>query len=80
MITTTSRVSGQLAGAYLTCLRAVLDRKTRLSVAEANYYVTQCLWSPQKSQEWGTDYDFEHAALKYQLYGNPYVQVCRPKS
>lgn len=80
VIATTSRISGPLAAAYLRCMRHVVEQKERLSVGDAHYYTTQCLWNDDQSNPWNLQYRFAHSALKYQVFGNPEALLCYPKS
>jgi hypothetical protein len=78
IVTTTSKVSGPLAAAYLTCMRRVLEKKQSVSVADLHYYVTQCMWSDSPENPWNTSFRFAHGALKYQVFGNPDTLLCYP--
>jgi hypothetical protein len=77
-IATTSAVSGELAADYLDCLDAVLDDPRRLTVGQAHALATQCLWSSSSSARWHRHYDYQGAALKYLLIGDPNQPLCSP--
>jgi hypothetical protein len=78
VVTTTSKVSGPLAAAYLSCMRRVLEKKGNLPVGEMHYYATQCMWSDDDANPWRSEYRFAHSALKYQVFGNPQSLLCYP--
>lgn len=77
-IATTSAVSGELAADYLDCLDAVLNDPRRLTVGQAHALATQCLWSRDGSKRWHRHYDYQGAALKYLLIGDPNQPLCSP--
>lgn len=77
-IATTSPISGGLAADYLDCLDAVLDGPHQLTVGQAHALATQCLWSSSSSERWHRHYDYQGAALKYLLIGDPNQPLCPP--
>lgn len=78
VITTTSKISGGLAATYMSCMRTVLNTHKNITVGDAHFYVTQCLWSEERGEPWNKKYRFHHSALKYQVYGNPQLRLCLP--
>ena len=77
-IATTSRISGELAAAYVDCLHAVLADPRALTIGQAHALATQCLSSEKDSKRWQRQYEFQGAALKYILIGNPHQRICSP--
>jgi hypothetical protein len=74
-VATTSKVSGHLAAAYITCLDKVLTKHLELPMGVAHLYTTRCLWAHENGREY-----FSAAALKYQLIGNPFQKICAPRT
>lgn len=79
-IATVTPVRGQLAGAYMRCQAAVLEKKAELTVGELQLRTTQCLFSKERGEPWGGNgFYFQNYALNYLLVGNPYQKICVPK-
>lgn len=79
-IATVTPVRGELAGAYMRCQAAVLEKKAELTVGELQLRTTQCLFSKERGEQWGGNGSyFQNYALNYFLVGNPYQKICVPK-
>jgi hypothetical protein len=80
VIATVTPVEGALAGAFMRCQAAVLEKKAELTVGELQLRTTQCLFSKERGEQWGGNgHYFHHYALNYFLVGNPYQKICVPK-